>query len=823
MILLNIKILNLLLTMMYDLNKFLRKLLVLFLLIPISFKSHAVIESIITGLLSSLINGITNNSSSNVGDGIESLFNKYNNNDLKNLNVTNSNFAELIKLPGLLRECEGNFVNNKNLSLISKWHECEGYVLYSNGDRFVGKFLNGNISKGTVFFLEKNSKNYGDIFVGSFIDGNVDEGTYYYNASIHKENIGDSWTGKMTSGLREGYGEYKFSDGRVWAGEFTENNWISGKKYAANEYRKLKKNNTKSNKNNNFIVSCKNSPFTGEDPPDNWNNCKGKLMHFDDDTKIVAEGVWRKDNIYLNGKITWSSDDPDIDGLVMSGKINEYLGFIGNGTFSFITGPNKNFKYEGEVKDGMKKSYGKTTFVDGSTYEGKYENNLMNGWGIYNYKKGDKFIGNFKNDDLHDGDYYYANGDHFQGSFKNGRPYNGKITYQNGVKNSLIEGKYKNPPIKNKEYANTYNENKNDVLNKNIVDKIPPVFLSIKSDVLSNNMANVSGTLFDDSKIAVLNLDGTEIPINSNGKFSVEIYIPPGGLKSKLEAIDQFGNKSEEIIQISREYKEVDDKIYFSKLNPTNITGKKNTERIALIIGIEKYERTSDAPFAEKDAMYFLDYAKNILGIPENKIKYLTNSKAKRTEIKLAYKQWLSGRIDKNTEVILFFAGHGLATPDGKKLFLMPYDGETSLLDDTAILLSEIFEVLKGTNPKSVIALIDACYSGQTRNNETLIADARPITIVPIKNQIPDNFIVLSASSGSELSGSLPEAEQGLFSYYLMKGLEGDADKNNDKIITVGELFNFVQSNVTRQAIRLGREQTPELQGNENKILVEFK
>ena len=25
----------------------------------------------------------------------------------------------------------------------------------------------------------------------------------------------------------------------------------------------------------------------------------------------------------------------------------------------------------------MKKSYGKTTFVDGSTYEGEYENNLM--------------------------------------------------------------------------------------------------------------------------------------------------------------------------------------------------------------------------------------------------------------------------------------------------------------------------------------------------------------------------------------------------------------------------------------------------------------
>ena len=107
----------------------------------------------------------------------------------------------------------------------------EGYVLYSNGDRFVGKFLNGNISKGTVFFLEKKNTHYGDIFVGNLIDGNVDEGTYYYNASIHKENIGDSWTGKMVSGWREGYGTYKFSDGRVWVGEFRENDWISGKKY----------------------------------------------------------------------------------------------------------------------------------------------------------------------------------------------------------------------------------------------------------------------------------------------------------------------------------------------------------------------------------------------------------------------------------------------------------------------------------------------------------------------------------------------------------------------------------------------------------------
>ena len=55
-----------------------------------------------------------------------------------------------------------------------------------------------------------------------------------------------------------------------------------------------------------------------------------------------------------------------------------------------------------------------------------------------------------------------------------------------------------------------------------------------------------------------------------------------------------------------------------------------------------------------------------------------------------------------------------------------------------------------------------------------------------------------------------------------MKGLEGDADTNNDEKITNGELYSYVRTNVTRQAVRLGREQTPQLQGDKNRVLVEF-
>jgi uncharacterized caspase-like protein len=101
-----------------------------------------------------------------------------------------------------------------------------------------------------------------------------------------------------------------------------------------------------------------------------------------------------------------------------------------------------------------------------------------------------------------------------------------------------------------------------------------------------------------------------------------------------------------------------------------------------------------------------------------------------------------------------------------------------------------------------------------------LIADTRPILVTAKDSLAPDRFTVFSASALDEISSSLPEAKHGLFSYFLMKGLEGEADANADRNITAGELHAYVASNVSRQALRLGRVQTPQLQGDAERVLV---
>ena len=53
-----------------------------------------------------------------------------------------------------------------------------------------------------------------------------------------------------------------------------------------------------------------------------------------------------------------------------------------------------------------------------------------------------------------------------------------------------------------------------------------------------------------------------------------------------------------------------------------------------------------------------------------------------------------------------------------------------------------------------------------------------------------------------------------------MKGMEGEADANNDNEITAGELHTYVQTNVIQQS---SGSQTPELQGDADRVLVRFQ
>jgi uncharacterized caspase-like protein len=201
----------------------------------------------------------------------------------------------------------------------------------------------------------------------------------------------------------------------------------------------------------------------------------------------------------------------------------------------------------------------------------------------------------------------------------------------------------------------------------------------------------------------------------------------------------------------------------------------------------------------------------------------LVDDKANSVEILRSFKTWLPSRVNKNTtDVYVFYSGHGLPSEDGDSLYFLPHEVERDLLDRTAINQKEVVQTIQLASPKSVTMFIDSCYSGQSRTGTSLLASARPISIAPkASTDFPSNFMVISASAPDQISSSSPELKHGIFSYYLMLGMEGEADVNKDGQITVGEMQTYLSQQVTRRAIGMNRTQSPQTTGDLNRVLVQ--
>ncbi len=356
------------------------------------------------------------------------------------------------------------------------------------------------------------------------------------------------------------------------------------------------------------------------------------------------------------------------------------------------------------------------------------------------------------------------------------------------------------------------------------IDNEAPVIEIAEAITVNDSTYEIEGKVIDKSKKLFVQIDGETIPVKK-GKFKIKRFSPVDE-QLKIVALDQWGNKSKpKLVNITIDLKETELAEKLEQLNPSLIKSKSNKNRVALIIGIEKYEQTPAANFANLDAQYFYEYARKGFGIPKSNIKLLVDEDADLVKSISSINKWLPSKIKKNkTELIIFFAGHGLASNNGQELYILPQDSDPDLLSRTALSRTELFEQIISLSPKSVTMFMDTCYSGISRDEKMLLASARPIRIVADDQEgIPDNFTIFTASKLDQISSGLEEAKHGIFSYYLMKGLEGKADTNQDNKITNGELLAYMDLNVSQKASELGRQQNPSLTGDPKKVLMSYR
>jgi tetratricopeptide (TPR) repeat protein len=171
---------------------------------------------------------------------------------------------------------------------------------------------------------------------------------------------------------------------------------------------------------------------------------------------------------------------------------------------------------------------------------------------------------------------------------------------------------------------------------------------------------------------------------------------------------------------------------------------------------------------------------------------------------------WLPSVAKEDDRVVVYFAGHGMVL--GNQGYLAPYDLAMARLEESGYSMRRLGEVMAGKiKARWKVLLIDACHSGKITPDTT--SDALNGAV----SSLPMNFLMLTASREQESSFEDASLSTGfgLFSYFLVKGWEGNADVNpRDGIVSADELSEYVRRNVKQYANQKGRMQTPSEKGN---------
>ncbi len=240
-------------------------------------------------------------------------------------------------------------------------------------------------------------------------------------------------------------------------------------------------------------------------------------------------------------------------------------------------------------------------------------------------------------------------------------------------------------------------------------------------------------------------------------------------------------------------------------------TNEKNTKTFALVIGNEDYSsfqmnlNTDDnVDFASVDAKTFNKYLINTLGVPSENITLLINATAGQMKQSVGRLSALAEAYEGEAKLIFYYAGHGLPKENTNEPYLIPVDVSSTNLD-YALKLEDVFNKLTEHETERVTVFLDACFSGGGRNHG-LVA-ARGIRIKPKSPFVMGNLIVFSASTGDQTAYPYKEKAHGIFTYYLLKGLQ----MSNGEI-SYGDLDNFIRTNVMRKSVLVNdKVQTPEV------------
>ena len=228
----------------------------------------------------------------------------------------------------------------------------------------------------------------------------------------------------------------------------------------------------------------------------------------------------------------------------------------------------------------------------------------------------------------------------------------------------------------------------------------------------------------------------------------------------------------------------------------------------AVIIGVESYEALGHpAPYARADAELFERLLIDVIGVPTDRISSLRTGRVKRGDMLSALKS-RARQVDPTGTLWIFFAGHGIASPDGEAYLMADgFTGTDESLVMHGLRRARLVEIAGRARAARVLVVLDTSFTSAGRDGAVLIKERRRDTeIIKPANRVA----VWSAATGGHLAAALRPAGHGLFSYFVVGALSGWAADPQGRV-TLGNAVRYVDASVRKLRGRHSRLQTPYL------------
>lgn len=248
----------------------------------------------------------------------------------------------------------------------------------------------------------------------------------------------------------------------------------------------------------------------------------------------------------------------------------------------------------------------------------------------------------------------------------------------------------------------------------------------------------------------------------------------------------------------------------------------KTRNTYAVVIGIASYENKNirQLEYSNKDAQLFAQWLQSSSGgtVPVSNIRLLLNEQATIAAIYNAL-DWLKQQCHEGDEVYFYFSGHGdVETVDTKnKGYLLAYNTPPHNYPNNAVSVEQLNEdanYLTLQKKAKVVIITDACHSGKLAGD---FFKGKQWVAQQLQQVLNNEIRMASCAADEEAAeGEFWDGGRGVFSYYLLRGLYGQADIMKDKQVTFDELEQYINTSFKADEYLqlLKHKQAPVTDGN---------